>query len=614
VTRRACLLSRWVAADLFLAEINALRDELSMTDASADLAARAGGAREPYREVLRDVRRRLEATRGWIETSLDDPGAAAPEDVYNDTNEFTATLRLCYDSLVATGNQIVADGRLLDNLRRASVFRLTLAPLDVRQEASRHTAALDAITKTRGLGSYADWDEAQRLEFLTGRLEEASSLGPDGEFPDDVREVLDAFRVIAMTPSESLGAYVISMAHHASDVLAVELLQKNAAVHAPLRVVPLFETSADLERAPHVLESLFRLDWYRRRIAGRQEVMVGYSDSAKEGGRLSAGWALYKAQEEIVAICRRHDIELTLFHGRGGTVGRGGGPTYLALQSQPSGTIDGRLRVTEQGEMIQTLLGLPDIAVRTMEVYTTGTLESWMKPTSPPRDEWRACMDRLAADAKRTYRGYVYDRPEFLDYFHAATPHPELGSVNIGSRPAKRATGQGVSALRAIPWQFAWTQTRLLLGSWLGLEDALGGASQRGEIDRLREMYRDWPYFRSLVDLFEMVLAKAEARIAAEYDRRLVPPPLQPLGAELRERLARAIASVLDLTGHRELVETNPVLRRSIDVRNPYVDPINLTQVEIVRRLRAGAGDDEVLRHAFLVTVNGIAAGMRNTG
>jgi phosphoenolpyruvate carboxylase len=341
--------------------------------------------------------------------------------------------------------------------------------------------------------------------------------------------------------------------------------------------------------------------------------MVGYSDSAKDVGRLSAGWALYKAQESIVSTCRRHGVQVTLFHGRGGSVGRGGGPTYLALQSQPSGSVDGTLRVTEQGEMIQALFGLPDIALRTMEVYTSGTLESWLAPAPPPRAEWRDCLERLAADARDAFRGEVYDDPAFIEYFQASTPLPELEGMHIGSRPARRGNAAGVGTLRAIPWQFAWTQTRLLLGSWLGMEEAFGRAFARGEADALRVMYRDWIYFRSAVDLFGMVLAKADARVAAEYDRQLVPSPLQPVGRALRDRLTRAVQAVLEVTGQRQLLEENPVLRRSIDVRNPYVDPINLVQVELLRRLRA-PDPDAALFDAFVVTVNGIAAGMRNTG
>jgi phosphoenolpyruvate carboxylase len=616
VTRRAALLARWVATDLYLKEVEALRDELSMTRASAALRAHVGDAREPYRELLKHVRTRLVHTRGWIERCLEtgleshDSGA----DLVLERAQLAEPLHLCYTSLVETGHELIAGGRLTDLLRRIAVFGVTLARLDIRQASDRHTDALDAITRAIALGSYAEWDEPRRLEFLVRELASPRPLIPKGlPTTPAAADVLETFRQIARIPPESLGTYVITMTRQASDVLAVELLQKEMGVERPLRVVPLLETAADLRRARDILNDLLAIEWYRTRINGLQEVMVGYSDSAKDVGRLSAGWELYKAQEAIVDACRRHGVRPALFHGRGGSVGRGGGPTYLALQSQPSGTVDGRLRVTEQGEMIQALFGLPEIAQRTLEVYTTGTLESWLLPSSPPRDEWRDCMERLSGDACSIYRRVVAEQPAFLDYFLAATPLPELDEVNIGSRPARRRSGSGLEGLRAIPWQFAWTQTRLLLPSWLGFEEAAERAVQRGEIEQLQRMYREWPHFRSVMDLFEMVLAKADARIAAEYDRQLVPAPLQPLGQELRDRLARAVAALLQVTGHRHLLEGNPVLRRSIDVRNPYVDPINLVQIEVIRRLRQGDHDPR-LHDAFVITVNGIAAGMRNTG
>jgi phosphoenolpyruvate carboxylase len=614
VTRRACLLSRWVAVDLYLKEIEALRDELSLQSATPELRAIVGDASEPYRELLRGARKRLIATREWIEASLDADGDVTPGgEVYVAADDLMATLRLCYDSLCNTGHHRIADGRLTDVMRRVAVFGVVLARLDVRQEAARHTETLTAITTALGLGSYAEWEEPARIEFLLRELTTRRPLIPSKfDTTPEVRDVLDTFETIARIHPDSLGAYVITMASRASDVLAVELLRKEARVTAPLRVVPLFETSRDLENAGAVLDGLLALPWYRERIAGRQEVMIGYSDSAKDVGRLAAGWDLYNAQQTILAACRRHGVNVTLFHGRGGSIGRGGGPTYLAIMSQPPGSIDGTLRVTEQGEMLQALFGLPDIAVRTMEVYTSGTLEAWLVPAPPPRDDWRACMQRLRDDARRAYRGIVYDDPRFIEYFHTATPEAELGEMNIGSRPARRKAGSEVSGLRAIPWQFAWTQTRLMLGAWLGVEDALQCAFDRGEGDRLRAMYREWTHFHSAIDLIEMVLAKADARIAAEYDRRLVPPHLQPLGAELRARLDRAIRCVLEVTGHAELLEANPVLRRSIDVRNPYVDPINLVQIELLRRLRTRP--DDRVRSALLVTINGVAAGMRNTG
>jgi phosphoenolpyruvate carboxylase len=614
VTRRACWLSRWAAADLYLDDIDALRDELSLEAASPALMARVGKVREPYRELLRSVRARMRATRDWIEKSLqvNDEGPPPPE-IYLDPADLSADLMLCHQSLEETGHALIAGGRLTDVLRRVSVFGVRLAPLDVRQDAARHVEALSAITSALGLGCYGEWSEPMRLEFLGRELVGCRPLIPPGlETTPEVRDVLDTFTMIAGMPQGSLNAYVITMTRAASDVLAVELLQKEARAAAPLRTVPLFETAGDLQNAPRILDALFEVPWYRARIQGRQEVMLGYSDSAKDVGRLTAGWELYKAQEAIVSTCARHDIRVTLFHGRGGSVGRGGGPTHLALQSQPPGSLDGTLRVTEQGEMLQALFGFPDIALRTMEVYTTGTLEAWLRPVGAPRPEWRACMERLADDARTAYRRVVDDDPRFPDYFHAATPEAEIDELNLGSRPARRASQGGVRGLRALPWQFAWTQTRLMLGAWLGVEDAIDCAVERGEGDRLKVMYRDWPHFQSAVGLIEMVLAKADGRIAAEYDRQLVPPPLRRIGLELRDRLRRAIRGVLDVTGHAELLESTPVIRRSIDVRNPYVDPLNLVQVDLLRRVRDQP--DARTRRALLVTVNGIAAGMRNTG
>lgn len=546
VTRRACLLSRWMAADLYLRDIEDLRLDLSMARGSKELEELAGCTFEPYRAVLKKVRDELRVARDEIERRLEIGDLRL--DGSTNLQSLISNLYVCWQSLNETGNSIIAHGRLLDFIRRLHCFGLTLVRLDIRQDSARH----------------------KNLE------------------QDDI----DTFRAIEEMPVESLGAYVITMTHEAEDVLRVAKLQTR------LRIVPLFETIEDLRHAGETLTRLFANQEYRKRINGRQEVMIGYSDSAKDAGRFAAAWELYKAQEQIVATCRKAGIELTLFHGRGGSVGRGGGPTYLAIQSQPPGSVEGRLRVTVQGEMIQAEFGLVGIALRTLEVYTTATLDATLNPAEEPRPEWRASMQTMADNSARAYRRVVYETPEFLDYFAAATPVRELGEMNIGSRPARRGAKSGVESLRAIPWQFAWTQNRLLLPSWLGVEEGL---------DNLCE----WSFFRSTIELIEMVLAKAEGRIAAYYDKVLVPEELKPVGADLRARLDRTVELVKRITGHRRLLESNPVLRRSIDVRNPYVDPINLVQVEILRRLRAG---DESLRDAFFVTVNGIAAGMRNTG
>ena len=571
------------------------------------------------------VRGRMRATRDWIETTLrgDEDGPVAA-DVYLDSAELMADLRLCHRSLEATGHALIAAGRLTDLLRRVSVFDVTLARIDIRQDSARHVEALSAITSAVGLGCYGEWDEARRLEFLMRELEGRRPLIPANlDATPAVRDVLDTFAMIARTPPGSLNAYIVTMTRAASDVLAVEVLQKEAHVAGGsaggskdpplrLRTVPLFETARDLQGAADVLDTLLDQPWYRARIAGRQEVMLGYSDSAKDVGRLTAGWELYKAQEAIVASCRRRDVRVTLFHGRGGSVGRGGGPTHLALKSLPPGSMDGTLRVTEQGEMLQALFGFPEIALRTMEVYTTGTLEAWLAPVSTPAREWRDCMERLASDARTAYLQVVEEDPRFIDYLHAATPESDIDALNLGSRPARRGADGGIRGLRAIPWQFAWTQTRLMLGAWLGVDEAIDRAIARGERDGLKAMYREWPHFQSAIGLIEMVLAKADGRIAAEYDRQLVPPDLHGIGAELRGRLERAIRGVLDVSGHAELLESTPVIRRSIDVRNPYVDPLNLVQIELLRRLRRQP--DARTRRALMITVNGIAAGMRNTG
>jgi phosphoenolpyruvate carboxylase len=633
VTRRACLMARWTALSLYTKEIEALRFELSMTDATPQLRALAADAHEPYRAVLRDLQQRLSATRLRVERSLAvDGGDPATEERYETAAEFLAPLRLCYDSLHATGNGIVADGALADVIRRVATFGLTLVRLDIRQEADRHTEALDAITRHAGAGEYATWPEDRRVRFLIDALTSDRPLEMAGFQPSaPVRDVLETVRQAGAIHPESLGAYVITMAGRPSDILAVELLQRLGGVNPPLRVVPLFETARDLAAGAGVITTLLSIPWYRDRVLRsekRQEVMVGYSDSAKDVGRVAAAWELYKAQEAIVAACRDQRMPVTLFHGRGGSVGRGGGPTYLAIQSQPPGSVDGTLRVTEQGEMIQAKFGLSGIALRTLEVYTSATLEATLATPEPARAEWRETMERLSGSARAAFRSTVYDNPQFPDYFRYATPETELDAMHIGSRPARRKASAGVQTLRAIPWQFAWTQTRLLLASWLGVEEILREGLSPEDRAMCSEMYRDWPFFRSTLDLMEMALAKADAGIAAHYDRHLVPPHLQDLGAELRHRLTRAIDTVLAITGHRQLLEENPVLRRSIDVRNPYVDPINLLQVELLRRLRAtedpqegepppSGGDDSqtsALRRALLVTINGIAAGLRNTG
>ncbi len=612
VTREVHLLSRWMAAHLYRDEIYALRSELSMNNCDQALRAQVGDVHEPYRALLRGVLHRLDATKQWIEAKLEDR-EPPPGEIYTDVEQLRSPLLLCYDSLRYCGAGLVADGRLVDILRRLACFGLTLLKLDIRQEASRHTEVMNAITECIGLGSYNDWEESQRIEFLVRELENRRPLVPaDLTANESVHDVLNTIRLLREIPSNAFGAYVISLASRPSDVLAVELLQKDLGVRRPLRVVPLFERLEALNDAPDCMAQLFNIPWYKRHIDGRQEIMIGYSDSAKDAGQLAAAWALYRAQEVLVDVCRQHGVRLTLFHGRGGTISRGGGPTYAAILAQPPGSVNGSMRVTEQGEVIQHKFGLPEIAERTMNIYTAANLEAALAPPPKPQPRWREVMDRLSDVAVANYRRTVQQDPRFVDYFRAATPEQELSKLHIGSRPAHRRKQGGIESLRAIPWVFAWTQTRLLLPAWLGIGEALRSALDDKLGTELRQMQREWPFFTTTLDLVEMVLAKGDPEVAARYDEMLVPEPLHDIGEQLRARFRSAKTVVLEIAGRDELLEHQPLVLRPIEVRDPYIDPLNLLQVELLHRSReqANAGIED----ALLIVINGIAAGMRNTG
>lgn len=614
VTREVLLLARWMAADLFLRDIDQLAGDLSMQAASAELHAQAGDTPEPYRAVLKQLRERLRATRQWAHDSLSH--AQAPSDaVLQHNDELIAPLQLCFDSLHACGMGVVADGPLLDCLRRAATFGLFLVRLDVRQDSTRHASAMSEITHYLGLGRYDTWSEAERVEFLLAELSSRRPLLPADFEPDqDTAEVLATCREIAAAPAASLGSYVISMAGAASDVLAVQLLLKEAGVRRPMRVVPLFETLADLDNAGPVIEQLLGLADYRQRLSGPQEVMIGYSDSAKDAGTTAAAWAQYRAQEALVRICAEQGVELVLFHGRGGTVGRGGGPAHAAILSQPPGSVAGRFRTTEQGEMIRFKFGLPDIAEQNLNLYLSAVLEATLLPPPPPEPAWRQLMDELAADGVAAYRAVVREHPDFVEYFRQATPEQELGRLPLGSRPAKRRQG-GIESLRAIPWIFGWTQTRLMLPAWLGWEVALSNAVARGEREQLQAMIERWPFFRARIDMLEMVLAKADADIARLYDEQLVSDALLPLGDHLRDLLSQCVGAVLALTGRDRLLAHQPETLEFFKLRNTYLDPLHRLQAELLGRSRASqAGQGGDLEQALLVTVAGIAAGLRNTG
>ncbi|OLO10038.1 phosphoenolpyruvate carboxylase [Chromohalobacter japonicus] len=618
VTEEVLLLGRWMAADLYARDLLRLKSELSMWKANSALRAEVGSDPEPYRALLKRLLARVEATRDWAKARLDGRPFDSDIPIIETRDQLYAPLLSCYRSLCDMGLDTIANGSLLDTLRRVAVFGVSLTKLDIRQESSRHAQVFDELSECLGLGRYREWDEEQRQAFLLEELESPRPLIPRRwDCSAETREVIDTFRVIAREHREALGTYVISMAGQPSDVLAVALLMKEVGGDMHLPIAPLFETLDDLNRAGDVIARLLSLPGYRRMAGDGQEVMIGYSDSAKDAGQLAAAWAQYRAQEQLVGICREHGVALTLFHGRGGTVGRGGGPAHAAILSQPPGSVNGSLRVTEQGEMIRFKFGQPDIALRSMEIYACAVLEATLLPPPDPEPVWREEMDRLSDIAHRAYVGVVREDPDFVPYFRSVTPESALGRLPLGSRPAKRRQEGGVESLRAIPWIFAWTQTRLMLPAWLGSGEAF--ATRLAEPDgreRLRDMRARWPFFGTYLDMLEMLLAKADPDIAAYYERRLVDEPaLQTLGKSLRQRLSHLETALLDILDQDELLEHTPLIRQAIEVRNPYIDPLHGLQAELLQRNRDADGAiSPELSRALMVTMAGIAAGLRNTG
>ena len=627
VTQEVLWLSRWKAADLYLRDIEDLRWELSIQQCSDELLEALGSPhQEPYREYLRDTRERLKATREWLTIKLSGKDAD-DQFVIKSKNELLEPLLLCHRSLIACNLPEIANGKLLDFIHRVNCFGIELLKLDIRQESGRHRQAISAITEYLGLGNFETWTEQARQNFLLQELQSKRPLlpkfiqEPKGSLIEDpnVQEVFATMRTLATQPTECLGAYIISMAEYPSDVLAVLLLQKEAGIQHPLRVVPLFETLKDLDGAADTMNTLFNMHWYKQHIQAKHEVMIGYSDSAKDAGFMSANWAQYRAQEELTAVSQKHGVQLTLFHGRGGSISRGGAPTQQALFSQPPGSISGAIRVTEQGEMIRFKFGLEGIALQTLEIYTAATLEATLLPPPTPKQEWRDLMHTMTELSVNVYRQTVRENPHFVNYLRTVTPELELQMLPLGSRPAKRKVSGGIESLRAIPWVFAWTQIRLMLPAWLGTGTALHEVIAQNQKALLEEMLKEWPYFQTLIDMLEMVLSKSDTHIALYYEYHLTQDEdLKSLGAELRQRLKNAVETLLVLKGESKLLSTNDVLDQSMKVRKPYLLPLHLLQAELMKRRRAYLATQHTehtpIDHALMVSITGIAAGLRNTG
>ena len=584
---------------------------------------------QPYRQKLLYVYRRLGATleasgRPWRADHRLRPGA------YPSAAALLEDLHLLQRSLLAHRGERIAGGRLGTLVRQAEIFGFHLASLDIREHAGRHTSAVAEVLGRYGIApGYAAASEAERSRFLTTEILAGRPFTPHRlDFSPATNETLEVFRLVRRA-HERIGVAavetcVVSMTRAPSDLLAVLLMARDAGVSDRLDVVPLFETVEDLHAAPETMERLYENPAYARHLAARgaaQTIMVGYSDSNKDGGYLTANWELHLTQRALAAVCRKHGVSLTLFHGRGGTVGRGGGPTNRAVLAQPPESVGGRLRLTEQGESVTNRYAHPALARRHLEQLVHAVLLAGGRRPSPSPSRggaWEKALNDLAPVAQTAYRELVHETPSLARYLRAATPLDEIERLNIGSRPARRGPAADLADLRAIPWVFAWTQSRMTLPGWYGLGSALSGWAGEDESRwaLLATMYRDWPFFRTLVDNAQLALRAADLLIAAVYATLADPRDREAVFPRLREEYRRTEAALCRLTGQRDLLDEAPWLKRSIRVRNPYIDPMNYVQVALLRRLRGNPDEAEAeeMRDAVRLTVNGIAAGLRNTG
>ena len=577
-------------------------------------------------------------------TPHDPPKADDARVAYRRAAEMQADVAVVRDALRGLRGDRIADGALRDLQRRVEAFGFHLARLDLRQHSRVHEeAAADLLRSTGMVDDYLALDEPARVAVLVRALESSRPVDVAGAACSaSTAEVLAVFATARelqeeMGP-EALGNYIVSMTAGVSDVLEPLLFARSAGLFAPptsaaparsaLDVVPLFETIDDLHRCAGLLAELLALPVYAAHLqarGGRQQVMLGYSDSNKDGGFVTACWELYKAQQALAETCRGAGVDLLLFHGRGGAIGRGGGPTNRAILGQPPGTLEGRLRFTEQGEVAFARYANPDIAHRHLEQTVNAVMRASLRPPDEARTaapvDWMEAMDRMSDAAQDAYRRLVYEDPEFIDYFRQATPIDEVADLRIGSRPAKRQAGGRIQDLRAIPWVFSWTQSRHGIPGWFGLGTALeeesGREGERGRA-RLAGMYGEWPFFRSLIDNAQMSLGKSDLAVARLYDQLAEPPDLRARVFRVVEaEWRRTEAAVLSVTGQPAILSASPVLRESIRLRNPYVDPMSFAQVSLLGRLRdlpEGSPDHEPLHRLVALTINGIAAGLQNTG
>ncbi len=629
---------------------------------------------EPYRLKLAYVKKRLENTRdrNWRLYNSEDVHReklkqSHPGTYYQSSSEFLAQLRLIQRNLKETG---LTCGDLDNLICQVEIYGFNLAHLDIRQESSRHSDTINEIAEYLQIlpRPYHELSERERIEWLVSELQTRRPLiAPELPFSPQTCETIETFRTVRLLQQEFglevCQTYIISMSHEVSHLLEVLLLAKEAGLYDPstgegtLQVVPLFETVEDLKKAPFIMQTLFELPCYRTMLAGGklsmakqasggmaepnnkqpanlQEVMLGYSDSNKDSGFLSSNWEIHKAQKALQTIADKYGVALRIFHGRGGSVGRGGGPSYEAILAQPGRSINGRIKITEQGEVLASKYSWPELALYNLETVATAVIQSSLLRTGfDDIQPWNEIMEELAAKSRTHYRALIYEEPDFIDFFHSVTPIDEISQLQISSRPARRRSGKkDLSTLRAIPWVFSWTQSRFLLPAWYGVGTALQeflNEDPQQNLKLLRYFYYKWPFFKMVISKVEMTLSKSDLQIARHYVRELSTPEDLPRFERVFERIAQEYYLtrdlVLTITDHKRLLDGDPDLQRSVQLRNGNIVPLGFLQVSLLKRLRqsktqaaSGVIDSrhsrgELLRGALL-TINGIAAGMRNTG
>ncbi len=617
VTKEVILLSRWEAAKLYEKELTKLIRSLSIDKCSKKIISKTGKTFEPYRVYLRPLRNKMRLTHKLIEQHLVENVPLDQKKLLCNREEILKPLRVVRESLEENNSENIASGDLLDLMRRAKCFGINLARLDIRQESSRHSQLIAELLKRKYKFNYNNLSEDKKIKLLSSKIKSKINLINKFSFKNkENKEVWETFKILSNEPKECLGAYVISMTSAASDILSVAFLQKEAKIKDFLRIVPLFETLEDLINAKSIMKKLFSLNWYRKMINNKQEVMIGYSDSSKDAGKLSASWHQYKAQEEIIKLAKKYKIDVTFFHGRGGSAGRGGGPIQATLRSQPPNSVNGKIRITDQGEVIQQKYGYEPMAKYNLCSYIGAVMQATLIPPPYPKKEWRELIEKMSEISTISYRKNINENSDFIRYFKTVTPHVSLGKLSIGSRPSKRKNVDNIQSLRAIPWVFAWTQIRLMLPSWLGSAKALRFSSKSKYKKTLIKMEKDWPFFNSMMDILDMVISKADPEISKIYEENLADYNLKKVGSKLRIQF-QEIQKLNKQITPKEIIKARKEFRTTVIVRNIYSEVLNIVQAATMSKLsrkRYNFKEKKYLNDALMTSIAGISAAMKNTG